>query len=60
VYSPVGDPNRELNKPSKRKENLLEKLADLNSSIYKSMLLKDQFLTIYESYDRATAQINLH
>jgi hypothetical protein len=41
VYSPVGDPNREMNKLSKRKENLLEKLADLNSSIYKSMLLKD-------------------
>ena len=47
------------NKPSKRKENLLEKLADLNSAIYKCMLLKDQFLMIYASRDRATAQKNL-
>jgi len=60
MYSPVGDPNKELNKPSKRMENLLEKLADLNSSIYKSMLLKDQFLTIYASHVRATARRNLH
>ena len=47
------------NKPSSRKEDLLDKLADLNEPIYKSMLLKDQFLTIYASADRATAQQNL-
>ncbi len=47
------------NKPSKRKENLLDKLADLNDPIYKAMLLKDQFLTIYTSPDRTTAQKNL-
>ncbi len=47
------------NKASKRKENLLDKLADLNEPIYKSMLLKDQFLTVYSSHDRATAQKNL-
>ena len=47
------------NKPSARKEDLLDKLADLNEPIYKSMLLKDQFLTIYASRDRTTAQQNL-
>jgi len=47
------------NKPSSRKEDLLDKLADLNEPIYKSMLLKDQFLTIYASPDRATAHQNL-
>ena len=48
------------NKPSSKKEDLLNKLADLNEPIYKSMLLKDQFLTIYASRDRATARENLH
>jgi len=48
------------NKPSSRKEDLLDQLADLNEPIYKSMLLKDQFLTIYASRDRATARKNLH
>lgn len=48
------------NKPSSRKQDLLDKLADLNAPIYKSMLLKDQFLTIYASRDRATARGNLH
>jgi len=47
------------NKKSKQRENILDKLADLNERVFKSMLLKDQFLTIYASHDRATAQKNL-
>jgi transposase len=48
------------NKPSSRKADLLGTLADLNEPIYKSMLLKDQFLTIYASRDRASARESLH
>lgn len=47
------------NKKSKRRENILDKLAGLNDRVFKSMLLKDQFVTIYASHDRATAQKNL-
>ncbi len=47
-------------KPSKRKEDLLKMLAYLNDLIYESMLLKDQFLIIYASPDRATTRKNLH
>jgi len=35
------------NKQSKRKQNLLEALADLNKRVYRAMLLKEQFLSIY-------------
>jgi transposase len=44
------------NKQTKRRENLLQKLADLNDPIYKSMLLKEQFLAIYTSRNRASAR----
>lgn len=47
------------NKISKNKEGILQKLANLNDRIYKAMLLKDQFLSIYESKDRACAQHSL-
>jgi len=44
------------NKQTKRRENLLQKLADLNDPIYKSMLLKEQFVAIYTSRNRASAR----
>jgi transposase len=44
------------NKQTKRRENLLQKLANLNDPIYKSMLLKEQFLAIYTSRNRASAR----
>jgi transposase len=44
------------NKQTKRRENLLQRLADLNDPIYKSMLLKEQFLAIYTSRNRASAR----
>jgi transposase len=44
------------NKQTKRRENLLQKLADLNDPIYKSMLLKEQFLAIYTSRNCVSAR----
>lgn len=44
------------NKQTKRREDLLQTLADLNDPIYRSMLLKEQFLAIYASRDRAAAR----
>jgi transposase len=44
------------NKQTKRRENLLQKLADLNDPIYKSMLLKEQFLAVYTSKNHASAR----
>jgi transposase len=44
------------NKQTKRRENLLQKLADLNDTIFKSILLKEQFLAIYTSRNRASAR----
>lgn len=47
------------NKTSKKREDILERLAGLNEQVYKAMLLKDQFLSVYKSDDRRTAQTNL-
>ena len=47
------------NKQTKRRENILEKLADLNAPIYRAMLLKEQFLAIYASRNRASARKSL-
>jgi transposase len=44
------------NKRTKRRENLLQKLAELNDTIFKSILLKEQFLSIYTSRNRASAR----
>lgn len=47
------------NKQTKRRENILEKLADLNEPIYRAMLLKEQFLAIYASRNPASARKSL-
>lgn len=44
------------NKHTKRRENVLQTLAVLNEPIYKSMLLKEQFLEVYKSHNRKTAR----
>lgn len=44
------------NKQTKRRENVLQKLADLNEPIYRAMLLKEQFLAIYASRNRSSAR----
>ena len=44
------------NSQTKRRENVLQKLADLNEPIYRAMLLKEQFLAIYTSRNRASAR----
>lgn len=46
-------------KPTKRQRNVLEQLADLNDTVYRAMLLKEQFLEIYRSDSRKTAQAGL-
>jgi transposase len=46
-------------KPSKRQRNVLEQLAELNDTVYRAMLLKEQFLEIYRSDSRKTAQAGL-
>ena len=46
-------------KPSKRQLDVLERLADLNENVYRAMLLKEQFLEIYRSDCRKTAQSGL-
>jgi transposase len=45
--------------PSKRQRNILEQLAALNDTVYRAMLLKEQFLEIYRSDSRKTAQAGL-
>jgi len=47
------------NKDINRKKDLLEKLSTLNERVYKAMLLKEQFLSIYTSNDRRSAHANL-
>lgn len=47
------------NKVSNKKQNLLEKLADLNQRVYQAMLLKEQFLCIYSAQNRKEAFANL-
>ncbi len=47
------------NTVSDKKRDLLEKLSSLNERVYKAMLLKEQFLTIYQAGDRKAAYANL-
>ncbi len=46
------------NKISEKKQNVLEKLASLNELVYRSLLLKEQFLSIYTTAERKTARRN--
>ena len=45
--------------PSKRQRDVLERLARLNDTVYRAMLLKEQFLEVYRSDSRQTAQAGL-
>ena len=45
--------------PSKRQQNVLDRLATLNDTVYKAMLLKEQFLEVYKSMSRPKAQVDL-
>lgn len=47
------------NKATSKKHNVLDKLASLNQRVYETMLLKEQFISIYTAGDRKTAQRNL-
>ena len=47
------------NKVSSRRQNLLDQLAQLNERVYQAMLLKDQFLSIYQTAKYKTARTNL-
>jgi len=44
------------NKPSRKKTRVLERLEQLNEPVYKAMLLKEQFATIYEFREKKDAQ----
>lgn len=44
---------------SKRQRDVLELLAELNSKVYRSMLLKEQFLEVYRSANRQIASKGL-
>lgn len=44
---------------SKRQQNVLDKLVVLNDMVYRSMLLKEQFLEVYRADSRKKAQIGL-
>lgn len=44
------------NSQTPRRENFIQKLAELNESIYKAMLLKEQFLSIYAVRSKPLAQ----
>lgn len=46
-------------KTSKRKQDILNKLAVLNERLYHAMLLKEQFLAVYKAKDQKTARTNL-
>ena len=45
--------------PSKRQRDVLEQLATLNDTVYRAMLLKEQFLEIYRADSHKTAQAGL-
>jgi len=47
------------NTVSDKKRDLLERLSSLNERVYKAMLLKEQFLTIYQAGERKAAYANL-
>ena len=42
-----------------KKTNILDKLESLNERVYQSMLLKEQFLSVYTAGDRQSAYTNL-
>jgi transposase len=44
------------NKPSLKKDRILKRLEELNEPVYKAMLLKEQFATIYEYREKKDAQ----
>ena len=44
------------NKPSRKKTQMLKRLEQLNEPVYKAMLLKEQFATIYEYREKKDAQ----
>ena len=44
------------NKPSRKKTQVLKRLEQLNEPVYKAMLLKEQFATIYEFRGKKAAQ----
>lgn len=44
---------------SKRQRDVLERLAELNSEVYRGMLLKEQFLEVYRSDTRKVASAGL-
>jgi transposase len=44
------------NKPSRKKTQTLKRLKQLNEPVYKAMLLKEQFVTIYEYRQKKDAQ----
>jgi transposase len=44
------------NKPSRKKTQTLKRLKQLNEPVYKAMLLKEQFATIYEYRQKKDAQ----
>jgi transposase len=46
-------------KPSKRQRTVLDQLAELNDTVYRAMLLKEQFLEVYRAGSRKTAQAGL-
>ena len=45
--------------PSSRQRNVLEQLAELNDEVYRAMLLKEQFLEVYQAKTRQTASAGL-
>jgi transposase len=47
------------NKVSSKQQNLLDQLAGLNETVYEAMLLKEQFLSVYQASNWKTARINL-
>lgn len=47
------------NKVTNKKRDVLDKLSSLNEKVYKAMLLKEQFLSIYSAGDRKVAYTNL-
>lgn len=47
------------NKVTDKKKDILNKLSSLNERVYKAMLLKEQFLSIYNAINRKAAYTNL-
>jgi transposase len=46
-------------RPSERQRNILDQLAKLNDVVYRTMLLKEQFLEIYRADSKENAQAGL-